>query len=407
MSGNSRTPRGRGRQARSALKRACALLRGTAAFTLTEALATVIIVGLATSMLASGVALASKHLASSMALSESSMLYATLEQVLINELSYTNTIFGADNGDGTYKVTGFVSKHYIAVDAPDEGGEGAGGSGEGAAAGSGGAAGSGASGSTIPTYYLKMVDDSGAAHPVDPSVNSYGQLAMCDESGSAVNRLLGDSSYNYNVVACVKSLTFDPKKKLFIVSLSIAQSTDLDNPLVDEVFTTRALNTVYLGDTALTTPGNSSTNNPHPAKPPTTPSGSFVVIGDGVTYMPHVTPMENAAGLTQGNVFGDSNNKLYFVVNKETLPENYDPSKDSTTGNSAAAIRILMAGDEPRVVSYKDIEKNKRLAIGTLCIGEDNRLYIRAHDTGENLKPPKGSGGGWLLVNSGDPILPS
>lgn len=224
--------RGRGHsEGRTRAAGAAAKRRRQAGFTLSELLTTVIIVGLVTSLLATGATLAATQYTRSMALSESFMLYSTLEQVLDNELTYTQTVYGEKLGDGTYKVTGFDSKHYIAVDAPA------------VSVTSAGAAG----GTSDPagTRYLMMVDDNGNAFGMG-TADAYGQLALCSSDGASVNRLLGKAAYNYNLVARIDGITYNPNSMLFSVSLKIAQSTDTSKPLVSEVFTVRALNAVHL-----------------------------------------------------------------------------------------------------------------------------------------------------------------
>lgn len=188
-------------------------------FSLGELLVTVLIVGLVTCLLATGATLATTQFMRSMAHSESFMLYSTLEQVLDNELSYTQTIYGSESSENTYAVDGFQSRHYIAVD--------------------------GESGK-VSTCYLMTVDSGGAAHPMSQA-GSYGQLALCSENGKNINRLLGTAAYNYGLVARVGSLTFDSASRLFTVNLIIARSSgEAFEELVNETFSVRALNIIYL-----------------------------------------------------------------------------------------------------------------------------------------------------------------
>lgn len=224
------------------------MLRSQGGFTLGELLVTVIIVGLVTCLLATGATLATTQYTRSMALSESFMLYSSLEQVLDNELTYTQTIYGEKTGS-TVAVSGFQSRHFIAADAPAtstnpaEAAEG-----EGSASNTpegGGTGGAGSSGK-MPTYYLKVIDSAGTAHGLTDA-NVYGQLALCSEDGTYVNRLLGKAAYNYGLAARVGSFTFDPTSRLFTINLIIANGTgDTAQQLVNETFTVRALNMVHL-----------------------------------------------------------------------------------------------------------------------------------------------------------------
>lgn len=250
------TTSAKGQGARRSLAASAASKLGQrAGFTLSELLTTVIIVGLVTSLVAGGATLATNHFSRSVALSESFMLYSTLEQVLDNELSFTETIYGAKIGESnTYEVDGFQSWNYLFIDAPASAGEGGG---EGAGAGS-----------SVGTYYLMMVGPDGKGQ--DASVSSaFGQLAFCAQDGSSPNKILSPSSYNNNLVARVDTLVYDAASRLFTVRLLIAQAGDTGNPLVDETFTVRALNIIHLDGTAITLPPTTDDDDDDDPEPET------------------------------------------------------------------------------------------------------------------------------------------
>lgn len=188
-------------------------LKSAAGFTLTEVLATVIILGLVTSGVAMAVTVGTQQFTQSMANSESRMLFSTLQQDMKNDLSYTSTLFSDEtpSGDGVVSVTGYKSLHH---------------------------------GDKNADLYLKALDDDGTV--VEPAVGSgdltySGQLALCSMDGKVINRLLGKAAYNYGLTARARSLTYDPKTKLFKVNLAIDSA---DGVLVDETFSVKALNHV-------------------------------------------------------------------------------------------------------------------------------------------------------------------
>lgn len=188
-------------------------LKATAGFTLTEVLATVIILGLVASGVAMAVTVGSHQFTQSMANSESRMLFSTLQQDMKNDLSYTQTLFSdkTPSGDEVVYVTGYKSLHH---------------------------------GDKNDNLFLKALDSEGSiAEPSGTSgeLTSSGQLALCSADGKVKNRLLGKAAYNYGLTARVKSLTYDLKMKLFKVNLAIDSA---DGVLVDETFSVKALNHV-------------------------------------------------------------------------------------------------------------------------------------------------------------------
>lgn len=185
---------GEGRRERAA--------RSERGFTITEALATIVIVGLVTSILASGIALATRQYAISMATSESQMLYSSLQRVIDTELRYTDKIY-VENGE----VVGFDSTHYYAKD-------------------------------NNSTPYLCVTDDDGKVK----EGGEYGKLAFASGRGkeALTNPLLGSGSYNYGLEASVKITYAEP---YFTVKLSISNNGG-KTTLVDESFSVRSMNNI-------------------------------------------------------------------------------------------------------------------------------------------------------------------
>lgn len=185
-------------------------VRGAAGFTLTEALATVIIVGLVTSMLAGGIALAVRQYTQSMAASQSQMLCSTLQQIIDTDLRYTSTVYLSDsNEDGTFKVVGYSSKSFRAQ-------------------------------GDVPTPFLRSLDDENK--PYD--INNYGQLALCasqNPTETVVSRILGTGSYNYGLRAKIVDFRYNSNERLFKVSLCVGRP-DSGDPLETQTFTVNALN---------------------------------------------------------------------------------------------------------------------------------------------------------------------
>ena len=191
--------------------RATAKLKDTAAFTLTEVLATVIVIGLVSGGLATAVTVGARQFTRSMAMSESQMLCSSLRQDIENDLSYTKIVLG-DEASGD--LTGYVSLHHA-----------------------------------DKTQYLKLkaLDDNG--QPVNASGNDVtgeGQLALCSDDGKVKNRLLGKAAYNNGLKACVKKLQYIEDKRLYVVELAIYSDASGSEPLADETFSVKALNNAKL-----------------------------------------------------------------------------------------------------------------------------------------------------------------
>lgn len=193
------------------------VLGSRAGFTLTEALATVLIVGLVTTILAGGISLAVRHYTQSMLESEAQMLYSSLQKVLDTELRYTTAIT-TEAG----QVTGFASKHYKArVDAE------------------------GAGGSYVATEKLcTVIEGAGDVLISQPSIS--GQLAMTsgfDAATAVYSPLLGSGAYTKGLSASIPSLTYDAPSDSFVVNLVISQGAGSSaQEVLNQTFTVKAMN---------------------------------------------------------------------------------------------------------------------------------------------------------------------
>lgn len=196
-------------------------MRDAAGFTLTEVLATVIVVGLVSGGLATAVTVGSRQFSQSMALSESKMLYSMLEQELKNDLTYSTAILSKD-AETPYNVDGYASLHHY---------------------------------DSKKRLFLRALNDDGSS-VAKPDVSTdengirhqdttgAGQLALCSSDNIDVrNRLVSSAAYNYGLKAKVKSFVYDKDKKLYTLHLVILSDTQ-EKPLVDGTFSVRALNPV-------------------------------------------------------------------------------------------------------------------------------------------------------------------
>lgn len=184
-------------------------LKNSDGFTLTEVLATVIILGFVTSLVATAVTVGTQQFARSMAASESRMLLSSLQQDLKNDLTYTTTAFRGDRSDGGWEdITGYYSSHH---------------------------------GYKKERLYIKALDSNGGIENAsEGAVTGYGQLALCTRDGKIKNRLLGKAAYNYGLTACVKELKYSDSEKLYKVTLSISDG-NAGTSSVEETFTIKSL----------------------------------------------------------------------------------------------------------------------------------------------------------------------
>lgn len=195
----------------SACGRLARVLGRVQGFSLTEALATVLIVGMVTAILAGGIGLASRQYTQQMASSEAQMLYSSLQKILDTELRFTKTItVNQESG----QVTGFFSKHYTAKA-------------------------DGESGLTGTSELCTVTNGPNSTVAYSPSTP--GQLGMASAIGAdaSVNTFLGEGSYNYGLKASIPSITYDANGNYFTVNLVISKAGD---NLVNETFTVYALN---------------------------------------------------------------------------------------------------------------------------------------------------------------------
>lgn len=196
-------------------------VQATAGFTLTEALATVIIIGLVTATMAGGVALASKQFTRSIAHSQAQQLYSSLAQTIDNDLRYTNTYYGSpDDVTGYTSFAHGVPKSKKNIVLGDD-----------------------------AKLYLKTLASDGSEQDLDTP----GELALCNDVSTntdegknkkLTNRLVGRGSYNNGLKASISSFTYDSNTKLFSIDLVISQVDSDGNAteFIDQTFTVKALN---------------------------------------------------------------------------------------------------------------------------------------------------------------------
>lgn len=192
-------------------------LKDAAGFTLTEVLATVIILGLVSGGVAMAVGVGTRQFSHSMASSESQLLFSSLKQDLKNDLSYTTGVFSSEDSGSLRSITGYQSLRHA---------------------------------DKREYLYLKALDSEGnIVQATDGSTTGAGQLALCSADGKVKNRLLGKGSYNYGLVACIKELRYDTDSKLYTVTMTVEDGSGGD--LVNETFSIKALNKVAFADSSL------------------------------------------------------------------------------------------------------------------------------------------------------------
>ncbi len=209
------------RRVASGVRKAKLRARATAGFTLTEALATVIIIGLVTATMAGGVALASKQFTRSIAHSQAQQLYSSLAQTIDNDLRYTNTYYGSsDNVTGYTSFAHGVPESKKNIVLGDD-----------------------------AKLYLKTLASDGN----EQDLGTPGELALCNDVSTntdegknkkLTNRLVGRGSYNNGLKASITSFTYDTTSKLFSIELVISQVDSDGNAttFIDQTFTVKALN---------------------------------------------------------------------------------------------------------------------------------------------------------------------
>lgn len=176
------------KKTRAAFTSITSQMRDTAAFTLTEVLATVIVVGLVSAGLATAVTVGARQFSNSMALSESQMLLAALEQDIENDLKYATILYSDEDSD---VIVGYAS----GLHANEQG----------------------------KALKLMALDDNGDV--IEPDEEGYitgvGQLALCSKDLVVKNRLLGTGAYNYGLKARVEELKYDRSAKYFTLKVAV------------------------------------------------------------------------------------------------------------------------------------------------------------------------------------------
>ena len=383
---HQKTTKGRRCQAGCAVVHACDFMRGrcarvlgqTAGFTLTEALTTVIIVGLVTSILAGGIGLASKQYTQQVSSSEAQMLYSSLQKILDTELRFVEKF----EYDPAGKVVSFESKHYMAQQSPSDP--------------------SVMERTTKLSTVTRLPGDVMLVRePSEP-----GQLAMASGLGTdmANNPLLPNAAYNYGLQASVKTFTYDKGKNFFTLRLVISRpdgETDDGQVLIDETFTVRPLNysAVGTGSSSGEGSGSGGSNTGEGGSGPgdNGEGGSTtlkVPIDNNNTIQVPTSEWgvisAGTAGI--GDVVRSETGEVYYVVN------NSIPAGDLIIdggGNSSHLISVKMNADGNPVVRPANEISNKNPAEqGTLCY-VDGTLYI-ATKTVNNA--PKKDDGNWQVV---------
>lgn len=186
-----------------ACSRFLARLKSKEGFTLTEVLATVIILGLVTAGMATAITVGVQQFNKSMALSEGQQLYSSISRLLENDLRFS----GAPDTSGP--VSSYQSVNY----------------------------------SNEQTLYLEALDDDGnVVSPSNGETTGYGQLALRshDEDSTVKNYLLGRAAYNYGLRAKVKSFVYDANNHYYTIELVIGNPSQ-GYDVVDETFTVYSL----------------------------------------------------------------------------------------------------------------------------------------------------------------------
>lgn len=181
------------------LRRMWKNVRSESGFTLTEVLATVIILGLVTAGMAMAVTVGVQQFNKSMALSEGQQLYSSISRLLEIDLRLAEAP----------RSSGPVSEYKSQVHPSTE------------------------------AVHLEALDDDGnIMDPAGEDVTGYGQLALVSQSDTY--HLLGKAAYNYGLRAKVKSLRYDKATSCYTVELIIGNPAQ-ENPVVDETFTVFSL----------------------------------------------------------------------------------------------------------------------------------------------------------------------
>lgn len=152
-------------------------------FTLTEMLCVVILLGLVSVGMVTGIDTGSRQFKKSVRVSEATTLYTTLQTLLSNELRFTNLdtlqIDASNHVETFYSITYAIRENQTG---------------------------------------LFVLDSNQEKADIPLTNNGYGQLAIGD--GAIFNRLLGKSSYTHNLGAKA-SITYNSTGQYFTVDLDI------------------------------------------------------------------------------------------------------------------------------------------------------------------------------------------
>lgn len=183
-------------------------IKKNAGYTLTEMLCVVILIGLVSVGMVTGINTGSRQFKKSVRISEATTLYTTLQTILSNELRFTNlnTLVVDSNGN----VQTFYSMTYAIQDNPTG---------------------------------LYVLDSSKEKDDVPLTDNTFGQLAIGD--GTTFNRLLGKSSYTHNLGA-KGSIQYHEAGHYFTVTLDIG-IVGTNESIIQKSFDVRNLETVSSG----------------------------------------------------------------------------------------------------------------------------------------------------------------
>lgn len=184
-------------------------LKASGGFTLTEALATVVVVGLVFVGMVTAVSVGVQQYNRSMALSEAQQLYSSLSRLLDTDLR-TSPADGVKDATDLIDVTSYKSVKF---------------------------------GSEETVFLEALDDDDNVVQAVDGETTGFGQLALCshDEGNTVKNHLLGAKAYNRGLRAKVKSFTYDPSNHYYSIELVVGIPGTDSEELVDQTFSTYAL----------------------------------------------------------------------------------------------------------------------------------------------------------------------
>lgn len=368
-----RTTRGCSQQVVGAVARACAVMRGrcaralgqTAGFTLTEALTTVIIVGLVTTILAGGIGLATRQYTQQMSNSEAQMLYSSLQKILDTELRFVDNFTCDAHGN----VTDFESKHYMAQ-GPDLA-------------------------NMKKTTKLSSLTRLPGDIMVPTNPGTPGQLAMAtgyDDASELYNPLLPSAAYNYGLQASVKTFTYNKGKNYFTLRLVISRpdgETRDGQILVAETFTVRPLNFSATG--TVTSSGNVSV------------PGNTVTIGASGPKTVYVTlpkpplPSDATIDVVNGNIYkyGDD----YFIATTDEIVATngkYDvvPGSEGTNGNPTF-VKLVGYDPDNNKFDCRPADEANQAGRGEI-VEKDGKYYVKIKKQANNSNV--GSSGNWCLI---------